>query len=72
MINQTEQMFYRLSNLDTLQQRLTYQTSTKEKLQAGSDDSMLYSCGKFLVTSSWLSNCKHGVIKSFREWLGHI
>ena len=43
MINQTEQMFYRLSNLDTLQQKLTYQTSTKEKLQAGSDDSMLYS-----------------------------
>ena len=43
MINQTEQMFYRLSNLDALQQRLTYQTSTKEKLQAGSDDSMLYS-----------------------------
>lgn len=43
MINQTEQMFYRLSNLDTLQQKLSYQTSTKEKLQAGSDDSMLYS-----------------------------
>lgn len=43
MINQTEQMFYRLSNLDTLQQKLTYQTSTKEKLQVGSDDSMLYS-----------------------------
>lgn len=43
MINQTEQMFYRLSNLDALQQRLTYQTSTKEKLQAGSDDSILYS-----------------------------
>lgn len=43
MINQTEQMFYRLSNLDTLQQKLTYQTSTKEKLQSGSDDSMLYS-----------------------------
>lgn len=43
MITQTEQMTYRLSLLNTQQQRLTYQTSTKEKLQDGSDDSMLYS-----------------------------
>lgn len=43
MITQTEQMTYRLSILNTQQQRLTYQTSTKEKLQDGSDDSMLYS-----------------------------
>ncbi|MFA6740133.1 MAG: flagellar hook-associated protein FlgL [Arcobacteraceae bacterium] len=43
MITQTEQMSYRLSILNTQQQRLTYQTSTKEKLQDGSDDSMLYS-----------------------------
>ncbi|PUE63997.1 flagellar hook-associated protein FlgL [Arcobacter caeni] len=43
MITQTEQMTYRLSLLNTQQQRLTYQTSTQEKLQDGSDDSMLYS-----------------------------
>ena len=43
MITQTEQMSYRLSILNTQQQKLTYQTATKEKLQEGSDDSMLYS-----------------------------
>lgn len=43
MITQTEQMSYRLSILNTQQQKLTYQTSTQEKLQEGSDDSMLYS-----------------------------
>ncbi|MBY0540987.1 MAG: flagellar hook-associated protein FlgL [Campylobacterales bacterium] len=43
MITQTEQMSYRLSILNTQQQKLTYQTSTKEILQDGSDDSMLYS-----------------------------
>lgn len=43
MITQTEQMSYRLSILNTQQQKLTYQTGTKEKLQEGSDDSMLYS-----------------------------
>ncbi len=43
MINQTEQMLYRLSNLDNLQQKLSYQTSTGKKLQQGSDDSVLYS-----------------------------
>lgn len=43
MINQTDQMLYRLSNLDNLQQKLSYQTSTGKKLQQGSDDSILYS-----------------------------
>jgi flagellar hook-associated protein 3 FlgL len=43
MINQTDQMLYRLSNLDNLQQKLSYQTSTGKKLQQGSDDSVLYS-----------------------------
>jgi flagellar hook-associated protein 3 FlgL len=42
MINQTEQMNYRLSNLNTQQQRISYQMSTKEALQEGSDDSVLY------------------------------
>ncbi len=32
MINQTEQMTYRLSNLDIQQQRVSYQMSTKEVL----------------------------------------
>ena len=43
MINQTDQMLYRLSNLDNLQQKLSYQTSTGKKLQQGSDDSVRYS-----------------------------
>lgn len=43
MINQTEQMSYRLSTLDTQYQRNSYQMSTKNVLQHGSDDSMLYS-----------------------------
>ena len=43
MINRTDQMIYRLSNLDTQQQRVSYQMSTKEILQNGSDDSVLYS-----------------------------
>lgn len=43
MINQTDQMLYRLSNLDSLQQKLSYQSSTGKKLQQGSDDSILYS-----------------------------
>ncbi|QKF68046.1 distal flagellar hook-filament junction protein [Arcobacter venerupis] len=43
MINQTDQMLYRLSNLNIQQQLNTYQMSTKEKLQEGSDDSTLYS-----------------------------
>lgn len=42
MINQTEQMMYRLNNLDALQQKLNYQYNGK-KLQNGSDDSVLYS-----------------------------
>ncbi|MDD2896798.1 MAG: flagellar hook-associated protein FlgL [Aliarcobacter sp.] len=43
MINQTDQMTYRLSLLDTQYQRNSYQTSSGNKLQQGSDDSMLYS-----------------------------
>jgi len=43
MINQTEQMTYRLSLLDAQYQKNTYQMSTKNSLQQGSDDSMLYS-----------------------------
>ena len=42
MINQTEQMMYRLNNLDTQYQKNTYQKSTGEILQNGSDDSVLY------------------------------
>lgn len=43
MINQTDQMTYRLSVLDTQYQKNSYQMSTKNLLQQGSDDSMLYS-----------------------------
>lgn len=43
MINQTDQMLYRLSNLDALQQKNSYQMSTGKKLEQGSDDSVLYS-----------------------------
>lgn len=43
MISQTEKTLYRLSNLDALQQKLSYQTSTGKKLEQGSDDSVLYS-----------------------------
>lgn len=42
MISQTENMLYRLSNLDVEQQRLSYQMSTGKKLQNGSDDTNLY------------------------------
>ncbi len=41
MINQTEQMMYRLNNLDTRYQKNTYQKSTGEILENGSDDSVL-------------------------------
>jgi flagellar hook-associated protein 3 FlgL len=43
MINQTDQMLYRLSNLDALQQKNSYQMSTGKKIEHGSDDSVLYS-----------------------------
>ena len=43
MISQIDQTFYRLSNLDSLQQKLSYQKSTGKKLENGSDDSILYS-----------------------------
>lgn len=42
MISQTQQMVYRLGNLDVQQQKVTYQMSTKKELQNGSDDSVLY------------------------------
>ncbi len=43
MINQIDQTLYRLSNLDSMQQKLSYQSSTGKKLENGSDDSILYS-----------------------------
>lgn len=43
MISQIDQTMYRLKNLDSLQQKLSYQASTGKKLQDGSDDSVLYS-----------------------------
>lgn len=42
MIDQTQQMMYRLSNLDTQYQKNSYQQSTGKILQNGSDDSVLY------------------------------
>ena len=42
MINQTDQMVYRLGNLDALQQKISYQMATRKKLEKGSDDSLLY------------------------------
>ncbi len=42
MITQTEQTLHRLSLLDNAQQKISYQMSTGEKLQKGSDDSELY------------------------------
>ena len=43
MINEINQTLYRLGNLDSVQRKLSYQTSTKEKLEYGSDDATLYS-----------------------------
>ena len=43
MINEINQTLYRLDNLDSVQRKLSYQTSTKEKLEYGSDDATLYS-----------------------------
>ena len=43
MINQTEQMLYRLSILNTQQQKNSYQLNSTKKIQQGSDDSILYS-----------------------------
>ena len=42
MINQTEQMSYRLSVLDAQYQKNSYQMSTKNILQQGSDDSAVF------------------------------
>jgi len=43
MINNTDQIFYRLDNLNVEQRRISYQMSTKKILENGSDDSVLYS-----------------------------
>ncbi len=43
MINQMDQMLYRLGNLDAQQQKITYQMSTKKELENGSDNAVLYS-----------------------------
>uniref|UniRef100_UPI0040476195 flagellin N-terminal helical domain-containing protein n=1 Tax=Aliarcobacter sp. TaxID=2321116 RepID=UPI0040476195 len=48
MINQTDQTFFRLSNLNAEQQRISYQSSTGKKLQDGSDDSVLFSRENFV------------------------
>ena len=42
MINTTQQMIYRLENLNDLQARISYQMSTGKKLQNGSDDSVTF------------------------------
>jgi flagellar hook-associated protein 3 FlgL len=42
MISQVEQTIYRLNNLDKTQQKLNYQLSTKQQLENGSDDSVLF------------------------------
>jgi len=43
MINNSDQIFYRLDNLNAEQRRISYQMSTKKILENGSDDSVLYS-----------------------------
>ncbi|MDY0051382.1 MAG: flagellar hook-associated protein 3, partial [Aliarcobacter sp.] len=43
MINQTQQMTYRLSILDAQQQRNSYQLATGKQIDNGSEDSVLYS-----------------------------
>ncbi|WP_419769165.1 MAG: hypothetical protein ACNI3C_07325 [Candidatus Marinarcus sp.] len=42
MINTTDQMMFRLSNLNRENERISYQTSTKEILQYGSDDTAVF------------------------------
>jgi flagellar hook-associated protein 3 FlgL len=42
MIDMTKQMMYRVGNLNTQNERVSYQMSTGKKLQNGSDDSVLY------------------------------
>lgn len=42
MISQIEQTMYRLNNLDKTQQKLNYQFSSKQQLEYGSDDSILF------------------------------
>ena len=43
MINQVDQTLYRLSSLDNMQKKLSYQSSSGKKLEQGSDDATLYS-----------------------------
>ena len=42
MINQVDQTLYRLSSLDNMQKKLSYQSSSGKKLEQGSDDATLY------------------------------
>ncbi|WP_198305144.1 flagellar hook-associated protein FlgL [Arcobacter vandammei] len=42
MISQVEQTIYRINNLDKTQQKLNYQLGTKQQLENGSDDSVLF------------------------------
>ncbi len=42
MIDLSNQMIYRIGNLDAQNERISYQMSTKKILQNGSDDSVLY------------------------------
>lgn len=46
MIDLSNQMIYRISNLDTQNEKISYQMSTGKVLQNGSDDSVLY--GRYL------------------------
>ena len=46
MIDLTNQMIYRIGNLDVENERISYQMSTGKVLEKGSDDSVLY--GKYL------------------------
>jgi flagellar hook-associated protein 3 FlgL len=50
MIDLTSQMTYRINNLDSQNQRISYQMSTGKVLENGSDDSVLY--GKYLNIES--------------------
>ena len=50
MIDLTNQMTYRIGNLDIENQRISYQMSTGKVLENGSDDSVLY--GKYLNIES--------------------
>ncbi len=42
MIRSTQETLYRLDNLNTQQERISYQMASGKKLQYGSDDANLY------------------------------